>query len=115
MTDDTNVGNVARSGNVPNNVAQAARDIEEERKTIDNIDEQIIRLLAQRFQATRRVGELKAAAGFAALDETRETQQRERAISIADACGLDTEIAEAYVKFVVTESKKRHRKIADCS
>ena len=91
----------------------AAHGIAEQREIIDSVDEQIIRLLAQRFQATQRVGEFKAQAGFAAFDSALEERQQERTAEIAKNVGLEEEIAHSYLDFVVTESKKRHKKIAE--
>ena len=94
-------------------VADAVARIKELRQTIDNIDAAAIALLAERFKATRRVGELKAAAGFAPEDMKREDHQIARLQRIAEEAGLDPSIAEMYREFVVTEAKKRHQRIAD--
>lgn len=83
------------------------------RQTIDNIDSAAIALLAERFKATSQVGVLKANAGFAPEDTKREDYQIERLHRIAIDAGLDPEIAEMYREFVVTEAKKRHKRIAD--
>ncbi|RSX51038.1 chorismate mutase [Bifidobacterium goeldii] len=92
--------------------AQAVAKIKELRQSIDNIDSAIISLLAERFKATSRVGVLKASAGFAPEDMKREDYQIERLHRIAIDAGLDTDIAEMYREFVVTEAKKRHQRIA---
>ena len=81
--------------------AQAVARIKALRQTIDNIDSAAIALLAERFKATSQVGVLKANAGFAPEDTKREDYQ------------IDPEIAEMYREFVVTEAKKRHKRIAD--
>ncbi|TCD53900.1 chorismate mutase [Alloscardovia theropitheci] len=94
-------------------VSDAIRGIEEQREIIDSIDDDIVRLLARRFKATKRVGQLKAKAGFAALDSARENRQRDRLRVIAAESGLEQEIAEGYLEFVVGQSKKRHKKIAE--
>ncbi|PAU68549.1 chorismate mutase [Bifidobacterium criceti] len=83
------------------------------RASIDNIDMAIVALLAERFKATAQVGALKARAGFAPADYAREEQQMERLRLVAQGAGLDTHIAEQYREFVVTETKNRHRRIAD--
>lgn len=83
------------------------------RASIDNIDMAIVALLAERFKATAQVGALKARAGFAAADYAREEQQMERLRLVAQGAGLDVEIAEQYREFVVTETKRRHRRIAE--
>ena len=83
------------------------------RASIDNIDMAIVALLAERFKATAQVGALKARAGFAAADYAREEQQMQRLRRVAQSAGLDVEIAEQYREFVVTETKRRHRRIAE--
>ena len=93
--------------------AEAVERIKELRQSIDNIDSAVISLLAERFKATRRVGALKASAGFAPEDATREDYQIARLHRIAEDAGLDPQIAEMYREFVVTEAKKRHQRIAD--
>ena len=73
----------------------------------------IVSLLAERFKYTSQVGVLKARAGFAPADYQREHAQIERLHRIADEAGLDPEIAEMYREFVVTEAKRRHKRIAE--
>ena len=80
--------------------AQAVARIKALRQTIDNIDSAAIALLAERFKA-------------APEDTKREDYQIERLHRIAIDAGLDPEIAEMYREFVVTEAKKRHKRIAD--
>lgn len=94
-------------------VAETVAKIKSLRKTIDNIDGAVIHLLAERFKATSQVGVLKAEAGFAPADYKREDYQIERLQRIAKDAGLDPNIAEMYREFVVTEAKKRHKRIAD--
>ena len=43
----------------------------------------------------------------------RDSAQIERLHRIADEAGLDPEIAEMYREFVVTEAKRRHKRIAE--
>lgn len=83
------------------------------RQSIDNVDMAIIALLAERFKYTSSVGVLKAQAGFAPADYQRENQQMKRLQRIAKEAGLDPQIAEEYREFVVTEAKKRHKRIAE--
>ena len=73
----------------------------------------IVSLLAERFKYTSQVGVLKARAGFAPADYKREDYQIERLHRIAVDAGLDPDIAEMYREFVVTEAKRRHKRIAD--
>lgn len=93
--------------------ADAVAAIERLRASIDQVDDGIIRLLAQRFSYTQQVGEWKARAGFAPADANREHQQVTRLRALAEQVGLDPDIAEGYHTFVVTESKNRHQRIAN--
>lgn len=100
--------------NQPNGTVHAiAQKIEMLRGSIDNVDMAIIALLAERFKYTTSVGVLKARAGFAPADYKRETEQMQRLRRLAIDAGLDPEIAEEYREFVVTEAKKRHKRIAE--
>ena len=49
--------------------------LREQRVRIDELDEQLICLLAERFEITKKVGELKAKAGLPAADPKREKEQ----------------------------------------
>lgn len=93
--------------------AKAVEQIRELRQSIDNVDAAIVSLLAERFKYTSMVGVVKAKAGFAPADYQREDRQMARLNRIAIDAGLDPEIAEKYREFVVTEAKKRHRRIAE--
>ena len=79
-------------------VADAVAKIAALRQSIDNVDTAIVSLLA---------------AGFAPADHKRENYQIERLHRIAVDAGLDPEIAEMYREFVVTEAKRRHKRIAE--
>lgn len=94
-------------------VAETVAKIKSLRQSIDNVDTAIVSLLAERFKYTSQVGVLKARAGFAPADYKREDYQIERLHRIAVDAGLDPDIAEMYCEFVVTEAKRRHKRIAD--
>lgn len=94
-------------------VADAVAKIAALRQSIDNVDTAIVSLLAERFKYTSQVGVLKARAGFAPADYKREDYQIERLHRIAVDTGLDPDIAEMYREFVVTEAKRRHKRIAE--
>lgn len=93
--------------------AENVEKIQALRQSIDNVDTAIVSLLAERFKYTSQVGLLKARSGFAPADYNRENYQIERLRRIAIEAGLDPNIAEIYREFVVTEAKKRHKRIAD--
>lgn len=96
-------------------LADYAKRIIALRQSIDNIDNAVIYLLAERFALTKRIGCIKAQAEFAPCDSNRENEQIARLCSIAQDAGLEQQVAREYHKFVVSESKKRHKLIADRS
>jgi chorismate mutase len=82
------------------------------RSTIDNIDAALVHLLAERFRATQRVGELKATVGLPPADPQRDRQQIERLKTIASGSGLDPDFAELFRNFIVSEVIRHHERIA---
>ena len=67
---------------------QIVQRIEVLRQSIDNIDMAIVALLAERFKATTQVGVLKAEAGFAPADYTREASVAESTTSSVTGIGI---------------------------
>lgn len=82
------------------------------RASIDNLDQALVCLLAERFRITKEVGVLKATHGLPPADPDRERRQIERLRSLADAAGLDPEFAEKFLTFIVTEVVRHHEQIA---
>ena len=83
--------------------------LEECRASIDNIDAALVHLLAERFKITKRVGEHKAAVGFAAADPDREAVQVARLRSLAEESGLDPVFSEKFLRFIVDEVIRHHK------
>lgn len=82
------------------------------RRTIDNLDAALVRILAERFRATQRVGHLKAEHNLPAGDPKREEQQIKRLRLLAEDAELDPEFAEQFLNFIISEVIQHHEKIA---
>lgn len=81
------------------------------RRSIDNIDAALVHLLAERFKATQKVGQLKAAQGLPPADPDRERQQIARLRALAEDAHLDPAFAEKWFNFVVAEVIHHHESI----
>jgi chorismate mutase len=88
-----------------------ADDLKRLRASIDNIDAAVVHMLAERFKATKAVGELKAAHAMPPADKTREAEQIERLRRLANAADLDPDFAEKFLAFIVTEVIRHHEKL----
>jgi len=75
--------------------------IEEERRRIDEVDAEIVRLLAERLKAAHAIGEEKERVGLPVLDAARENRVREKVRRIAIEYGIDPgEIERVYDKII---------------
>lgn len=84
--------------------------LEDCRSSIDNIDAALVHLLAERFKITKRVGEHKAEVGFAPSDPDREAAQIARLRELAEKSGLDPVFSEKFLRFIVDEVIRHHKK-----
>ncbi|BBC73659.1 chorismate mutase [Altererythrobacter sp. B11] len=82
------------------------------RKSIDNIDAALIHMLAERFRITQAVGEHKARAAMPAADPEREKRQIQRLRKLAEEADLDPEFSEKFIRFVIEEVIRHHRRAA---
>jgi chorismate mutase len=88
-----------------------ADDLKRLRASIDNIDAAVVHMLAERFKATKAVGELKAAHAMPPADKAREAEQIARLRQLANAADLDPDFAEKFLAFIVTEVIRHHEKL----
>ncbi|MBJ7537270.1 chorismate mutase [Marinomonas transparens] len=86
--------------------------LEELRSSIDNIDNAIVAMLAERFKVTNKVGHYKAENNLPAQDVGREQQQYERMQALAFQYGLDPEFAQHFLSVIVTQVVENHKEIA---
>lgn len=86
--------------------------LDELRKSIDNIDNAIVAMLAERFKVTNRVGRYKAVNGLPAKDSAREAVQYQRIDELATQYGLDPMVASSVLSTVIAAVVKNHEEIA---
>lgn len=86
--------------------------LEDMRKSIDNIDNAIIAMFAERFKVTDRVGQYKATHQLPAKDPAREAIQFDRIRELAQTYGLEAEFAQSYLGAMIERVVARHRDIA---
>ncbi|MCU1722641.1 MULTISPECIES: chorismate mutase [unclassified Pseudomonas] len=79
------------------------------RHTIDELDEQLIILLSQRFEVTERVGRLKARQRWQAVDPERESQQEHRYSALASQHGLSRALILKIFRTIIDEVVCNHR------
>jgi len=80
------------------------------RRSIDNIDAALIHILAERFRITQAVGEYKAKRAMPPADPARESRQIERLRKLAGEADLDPEFSEKFIRFVIDEVIRHHRR-----
>lgn len=81
------------------------------RHTIDNLDAVLVHTLAERFRCTQKVGRLKAEHDLPPADPDREARQIERLERLSAESGLDPEFARQFMRFIVDEVIRHHRKM----
>lgn len=80
------------------------------RKSIDNIDAALVHMLAERFRITKAVGDYKARTSLPPADPTREERQIARLRSLAEDADLDPEFSEKFLRFIIDEVIRHHRR-----
>ncbi len=83
-------------------------ELKQYRKSIDNLDDALIRIVAERFRITKAVGVLKANNDLPPADPARESQQVERLRALALDADLDPDFAEKLLNFIIKEVIRHH-------
>ncbi|MCX7886056.1 MAG: chorismate mutase [Verrucomicrobiae bacterium] len=81
------------------------------RKHLDELDEHLVCLLAERFRVTDQIGMYKSMHQLTAADPSREQRQLERIRKLAAEYGLDAAVAERVLRTIMEEAVKRHHAI----
>ena len=85
------------------------------RRSIDKVDAELVRLLAERFRITHDIGVYKAANDMPPVDLPRQHAQVDGLRQLALAEGLDPDFCERFVHFVMDEVIRNHRRIAEAA
>lgn len=86
--------------------------LDELRKSIDNIDNAIIAMFAERFKVTDKVGVFKAINGLPAKDMQREEVQFRRIDELSRHYGLDPLFARELLEKVIGRVVDNHLIVA---
>jgi chorismate mutase len=79
------------------------------RLKIDEIDKELVKILASRFRVTEEVGKLKAQNSLQPTDPVREANQVARYRNLALENGINPEVVVAVFRAVIDEVVKNHR------
>ncbi|MEM4250200.1 MAG: aminotransferase class I/II-fold pyridoxal phosphate-dependent enzyme, partial [Candidatus Nitrosotenuis sp.] len=81
-------------------------NIDQLRNKIDEITLQMIKLLKERTEISKQIGELKKSSGRGIFDETREEQLRKEVSELCNQIDLDESIGKKFLNFLLNESVK---------
>ncbi len=93
------------------NNKKVPKELLEARDRIDQIDRNLVELLAARFELTHQVGVLKANQELSALDESREAEKLEELRQLCSDKGLDPELITELFRRIMEEVVKNHNKL----
>jgi chorismate mutase len=113
MSDDNPPDNAVPDNAVPDNTVPDDAVLAGYRGRIDELDAELLRLLAERFDITKAVGAFKARTGLPPADPAREQQQVARLRRIAEEVGMDPAFSEKVFRLIVDEVIRHHERIAD--
>ncbi len=81
------------------------------RESIDQIDNELLNLLAERFALTQKVGEIKARQSLESFDPTREAQKIEKLRSQSSKLGINPDLVELLFTEIMKEVVKNHQRL----
>src|SRR4051812_41952263 len=83
------------------------------RAQIDDVDERLVAVLADRFTLTRQVGAVKRDAGLSPVDAAREQDLYRRVRSRASEHGIDPDLVEALYRTLIGHVVVEHSALGE--
>lgn len=83
------------------------------RGKIDDVDRELVLMLAERFALTSQVGRLKADSKLEAVDPAREAQKLDALRLLSQQQGLSPELVAELFKLIMAEAVRNHRRIRE--
>lgn len=87
------------------------KELADARKLIDEIDADLVSLLARRFALTHQVGKLKAANSLDPVDPGREARKLQSIQALAEAQNLNPQLVTDLFARIMAEAVRNHRRI----
>lgn len=85
------------------------------RKQIDQLDQQILKLLGKRFDVVRKVAQIKIKYGLPSFLHDRVVEVRERGAKIAKLYGIDPSFARMLYSMIIYQSCATEEAIKEAS
>ena len=81
------------------------------RARIDEIDQELIKLLADRFSLTLQVGKIKASQQLQSFDPDREAQKIQNLRQVSEEMGINPNLVENLFTQIMKEVVKNHQRL----
>ena len=78
--------------------------LDELRRHLDELDQQLLQIIAQRQAASREIARVKRATGYPTRDYVREREVIVGARSRAESIGVSADVAETVVRLLIRSS-----------
>ena len=85
--------------------------VEELRRRIDEIDREILNLIAERVEIAKKLGKLKKKRGLPIADYEREEQVVSQVLKLADELGLDRDLVELMIRSLIGVCRRAQSKL----
>ncbi|MFP9193973.1 chorismate mutase [Natronosalvus vescus] len=106
---DDGTGSETGSESDPNTRTPDEMDLEELREEIQEIDSDIVELIARRTYVADTIAQVKDAEGLPTTDESQETRVMDRAGENADRFDVDANLVKAIFRLLIELNKVHQR------